>query len=126
MAQIVDRAFLLIDGTDFECKSIDPNWEMDGHEVVRVMNRRNRSAGHKSGTPTFDMTVEIPLPVGGHALNFTQMMLARQEFAVVIEYQDGASFTVVDCQIKKVGQTSTSGDDTTTTLDISGIDIGIS
>ena len=121
---IIERAYLIVDDEEFECKSISPKFSHPDHKVVKVMNRRNRGAGHTFGVPDFTCSAEIPLPQSGHELNFIEMMLDKDEFTVVIEYEDGTSVSIYDAVIKDVDQPSKPGEDTVTTVEMEGLDIG--
>lgn len=121
--KIVSRAFLLLDGTEFECKSITLGGDMSP-DVVKVMNRRNRAAGHRDGIPEFNLTAEIPLPEGGHAVDFMAHMLAGTEFTSVIEYQDGQSESYYDCKIGKVERNPSAGEEIMTTIEMQALDYG--
>ena len=123
--QVVDRAYLILDGVEFECKTLTPKGEMDGADVVKVMNRRNRAVAHKMGVPNLELSVEIPLPEGGHAVNFWKIMTEKVEFPAVVEFDDGQSLAYYDCRIKSVEDGASSGEDVVTKLELMALDIGI-
>jgi hypothetical protein len=113
-----------IDGSEFDCKSVSVKAEMDGFDVIKPMNRKNRASGKKYGVPNFDLSVEIERPEDDHELDFWQMMLDQDEFTTIVEYQDGTSKSFYDCSIKSVDESPASGDCVVTKLEIVALDYG--
>ena len=124
MPQIIDRAYLSIDGRDFDARSIDWTLAIDGADVSKTMNKRNRAKSHKGGIATFELNCEIPLPEGDHDVDFASYALNRTLFTATIEYADGTSRNFYDCVITNVSEAPSSGDETITKLAIKALDYG--
>jgi len=121
--EYVDRAYLDIDGTTIECTEITPK---DSCEVapVETMNPLNRAIGYTSGIPKYEISATVPLPQGGHAVNFRKAMRDKTEFTTTILYVGGKSITYLRCRITDVEQGSEQGSRTDTKLTILALDTG--
>jgi hypothetical protein len=120
--EYVARAYLTIDGTEIDCKSITNKLGLDGHDVVKTMNRRNRAKGFKSGVPTFELSAEVPVPEGGLGVDFHDLLISKKIFTATTEYNDGRSLSYYDCQVHSLEWDAKHGDDVTAKLDIRALD----
>lgn len=120
--EYVSRAFLEIDGTVIEAKEASYKVSQD-QELVNTMNKKRRSTGYIDGIPTFELSVVIPLPQDGHAINFDKMMLDGTLFETKYEYEGGQARSFTDCKIKDVDNPSREGEGTDTTLTIDALDM---
>jgi len=122
--KVIDRAYVTIDGVEFDCATVTVKAEMSGHGPVETMNRLNRAKSFKSGVPVFTLSADIPINEGDHEIDFWQMMFDQTYFTTTLEYQDGTSRNIYDCTISSIEENPSSGEGTTTKLEISGLDYG--
>lgn len=121
--EFVDRAYLDIDGTTLECTEISVKDSID-LEAVKTMNPLNRGVGWMSGIPEYEITCTVPLPLGGHPVNFREIMRDKIEFTIVVLYVGGKSITYLRCRISDLEQGSEQGGRTDTKLTIKALDTG--
>lgn len=124
MAELVDRAYIEVNGEVIDAISIDE--KLSGNkEPVKVMNRRNRPIGHRHGVPEIPLTIEFPMDLDLQS-RFRRMMAANTRFTSTVEYQgeNGTTTTCsyLDCEVYEVGVSSKEGDNTTITLEVQALD----
>lgn len=118
----VARAFLEIDGTLIEAKEASYKITRE-QEMVNTMNEKQRSTGYIDGIPAFELSLVVPLPRGGHSVNFDQLCLDGTLFETKFLYEGGQSRTFRDCKIKDVDNPSREGEGTDTTITCDALDM---
>lgn len=124
MAEIVDRAYLEIDGEIIDCDSIDD--KVTGNKEPRkVMNRQNRPIAHKHGQPEYSISAEFPMDLA-LSTKFNRLLEENTSFTTTIEYsgQDGSSRIVsyLKCEVYEVNASAKEGDSATISLEIGSLD----
>ena len=120
MASIVDRAYIEINGEIIDASSIDDN--VSGNkEPHKVMNKRNRSPGHKHGMPEFTISAEFPMDADVQT-DFVKLLTDNAGFTSVIEYDGGQTVSYLDCEIYEVSKASKEGDSPQITVEITALD----
>lgn len=116
--EFVNRAYLVIDGTEIECEDISYRYDEDGADEVKPMNRQNRASGFSGGVMMAELSATVPEPKGGHRIDFDEIMLSKTEFEAAIEYEDDRVRTFRRCRIRNLEGSNRSGSHGTTTLTI--------
>lgn len=124
MADLVDRAFVDVDGEQIECESIDVR--ITGNKApVKVMNRENRAKGHHAGVPDIAITLTFPQDLD-LTTRFGQMLKDKTRFTVTEEAQgesgavSGASY--LDCEVYDVSASAREGANKMLTVEIGALD----
>lgn len=120
MATIVDRAYLELDGEQIDCKSITVRTSGNKNKV-NTMNRKNRAVGYTRGIPEFSIDADFPYDAD-LATNFDNLALSKTQFTTVVEYEDGDTFSYLDCQVDEVERSAGEGGDVGIKLTISALD----
>jgi hypothetical protein len=126
MADLVDRAYLELDGEVIDCDKID--WDVDGAKSPReAMNKKNRAIGHKRGVPKISINASFGKNMDLEK-KFLKMLVDHEIFSTVIEYESQAGeseiITFLDCAIYKVSESSQDGG-VDVSLDIGALDFVI-
>lgn len=121
MADYADRAYLIIDGTVVECKSITPKGSNNA-EPVKTMNRANRAKGFAGGVPDFEISAVVPQPIGGHVVDFDQLMADRTRVSAIIEVEEGPDLDYSPALITDVEHGAEEGSSLDTTLTMRALD----
>jgi len=119
--QFIDRAYLDIEGTVVECSSLTPNGEY-GLESVKTMNRANRGRGWTSNVPDFELSAEVPLPHGGHSVDFDKIAREKTEFTATVKYDDGTGWAYLSCRVSRIEEPSQVDGGTVTNITIGALD----
>lgn len=120
---IVDRAYLSIDGQEYPCSSID--WDTDdGTKEVEAMTRDNRAIGFAGGNVKFKLTAECAVNTDNDGV-FEEAHLARTEFSAVIENEGSKTRSFFPCRISKVSGKAKVGSEITYNLDIVALDMTV-
>lgn len=117
MADLVDRAYLELDGETIDCDSID--WEINGNKNPRkAMNKKNRPIGHAHGVPDIKVSCSFAMDLDLQT-KFIKIQNNNDRFTVVVECesQSGSSetYSFLDCEIYS---TKTSAKDGEVTIDL--------
>lgn len=120
MATYVDRAYLIIDGENYECDSIKVAIN-DKTKPVQTMNRENRAKGYSRGVIEYTLSVEVPLDLDSE-IDFYAMLEDGEEFGVNVEYEGGSTHSYMQCRLSKIDIDSKEGDATKYSLDIHALD----
>ena len=123
--EIIDRAYLEIDGTEFVCQEVTRNTELDGAKVVNGMTRNNEGIGHANGNLKYEISAKIPCPEDGSLTTLEEAMKAETEFSTTVEYEGGQTRTIEDCRIYSFNQGASHGEESTADVTIQGLSQGI-
>lgn len=127
MADLCDRAYLIIDGNEIECDSIDCETD-PATEPRETMNRKNRASGYKRGVPKFNLSCEFPVDFDVEDLksDLEQKALRGETFEayVEIESQGGVSSVhgYLDCMIKTDKISAKTGDGVNRSIEFVALD----
>ena len=111
MAELVDRAYLELDGEVIDCDKI--SWKINGgKEIRKVMNKKNRGVGHKHGVPDYEITCSFPMDLELET-KFWALLTDNTAFTVVVEHegQDGSTKTMsfLDAEVYDISGSAQEG-----------------
>lgn len=118
MADLVDRAYLELDGETIDCDKI--SWDIKGNKEARkAMNRKNRAIGHKKGVPDFEISATFGMDLDLET-KFTKLLDNNTHFTVVVECESQGgqtqTFSFLDAVIYDISHSAQDG----------GVDIDLS